>query len=321
MNWVLHVIEKYDELLAVEELQSQVWPGDERDIVPAHLLIAAVNHGGMVIGAYFYDKAQRNDDETDRQIQSDRIPPGAKLVGFVFGFPGIYETPDGPRLMHYSHQLGIHPDYRDQGIGFSLKRAQWQLVRRQGVDRISWTFDPLLSRNANLNILRLGAVCNTYHREVYGEMRDQLNIGLPSDRFLVDWWVNSKRVSRRLSKRRRIKLDLAHYLAGGIEILNPSHLGERGFPLPDENHVLPLSFGEKEPPAMTLVEIPADFQNLRSEDPGLGLAWRMHTRLIFEQLFARGYLVTDFIFLPYRIEPKEAWARSFYVLSFGERMI
>ena len=99
----------------------------------------------------------------------------------------------------------------DQGMGFALKRAQWQMVRYQGIDRITWTFDPLLSRNAWLNITRLGAVCNTYLRDFYGKMADVLNQGLPTDRFDVDWWVNSQRVNRRLSRRRRNDLTLIHY--------------------------------------------------------------------------------------------------------------
>ena len=112
-----------------------------------------------------------------------------ELIGFVFGFPGIEPTPDGPRPKHCSHILGVLPDHRDGGVGFALKRAQWQMVRHQGLDHVTWTYDPLLSRNAHLNIARLGAVCSTYRRSEYGDMRDGLNAGLPSDRFQVDWWV------------------------------------------------------------------------------------------------------------------------------------
>src|SRR5687767_7832329 len=107
--------------------------------------------------------------------------------------------------------MGVHPDYRNSGIGFALKRAQWQMVRKQGLDRITWTYDPLLSTNAHLNIGRLGAVCNTFLREAYGQMRDGLNAGLPSDRFQVDWWIHTKRVERRLSRRPRRELGLDHY--------------------------------------------------------------------------------------------------------------
>lgn len=300
MEPTIKILETRDELVALEELQQLVWPGDDREIVPAHMLIAAVNHGGLAVGAF-----------------APAAGNGAQiLVGFVFGFPCFYPTPDGPRSMHCSHMLGIHPDYRDQGLGFLLKRAQWQMVRHQGLDRIVWTYDPLMSRNAQLNIGKLGAVCNTYQRNVYGEMRDELNAGLPSDRFQVDWWVNSQRVNRRLSKRARPSLDLAHYLAAGSKVINPTQVGPAGWPLPSRELFIPNSPAQVEPgekgEALLLVEIPSDFQGLKQADRELALEWRMHARALFEDLFAQGYLITDFIYLP------GTHPRSFYALSYGE---
>ena len=172
MPATIRLLESAEDMTAVEELQRQVWPGSETDVVPAHLLVTAIHNGGLVFGAFMEER----------------------MVGFVFGFPGLEKTPDGPRAKHCSHMMGIHPLYRDAGVGYALKRAQWQIVRKQGLNHITWTYDPLISRNAYLNIARLGAVCNTYLKLEYGEMRDGLNLGLPSDRFQVDWWVNTKRV-------------------------------------------------------------------------------------------------------------------------------
>jgi predicted GNAT superfamily acetyltransferase len=211
--------------------------------------------------------------------------------------------------------LGVHPDYRDSGVGFALKRAQWQMVRHQGIDLITWTYDPLLSRNARLNIARLGAVCSTLRRNEYGEMRDETNAGLPSDRFQVDWWVNSSRVFQRLSRKPRLELDLAHFLAAGAQIINPTHVGEDGWPEPpeaDTQTLLPAPGREAEDDSLLLVEIPADFTRLKAARPKLALPWRLHTRSLFEALFSRGYLVTDFIYL------RGSAPRSFYVLSHGE---
>lgn len=293
----LKVLETPEEMLAVEALQRQVWTGTETDIVPVHMLIAASHNGGLVIGAF--------DEEAE---------PDPRLVGFVFGFPGLYPTPDGPRLKHCSHMLGVLPAYRDRGIGFLLKRAQWQLVRHQGLDRITWTFDPLLSRNAYLNIARLGAVCNTYIRAIYGELRDDINVGLPSDRLQVDWWVNSQRVNRRLSRRARPPLDLAHFLAAGAQVINPTRLEADGLPRPgpfSEDGVLQwLNSGAQN--AIHLLEIPSDFLTLKAANPPLAREWRFHIRQAFEDLFSRGYLVTDFVHLP------GSHPRSFYVLSHGE---
>src|SRR6266542_4984843 len=201
MPAIIKILESPEDMTAVEELQRAVWPGSETDIVPAHVLITAIHNGGLVAGAF----------------------EEHKLIGFVFGFPGIEFTPDGPRPKHCSHMMGIHPDHRDGGIGFALKRAQLQMVRHQGLDHITWTYDPLLSRNAYLNMAKLGAVCNTYRRSEYGDMRDGLNAGLPSDRFQVDWWINTQRVKSRLGKRSRTTLKLDHVARTGLRPFYPLH--------------------------------------------------------------------------------------------------
>ena len=277
---IIRVLETPEEMTAVESLQRAVWPGSETDVVPAHMLITAVHNGGLVIGAFTNDQ----------------------LIGFVFGFPGLEFTPDGPRPKHCSHMLGIHPSQRDSGIGFSLKRAQWQMVRHQGLDHITWTYDPLLSRNAYLNIAKLGAVCHTYRRSEYGDMRDGLNAGLPSDRFLVDWWINTRRVDRRLSKRARRPLKLDDFSKAELQPLYTLELGADRLPRPPE-HFAPLNGN------LTLAEIPPDFVTLKDTDFALARDWRFFSREVFETAFAEGYIVTDFIYDE---------ARSFYVLAHGE---
>lgn len=299
LNISFRILETPTDMEVVEELQILVWPDSERDIVPAHMLVTAVNNGGLLIGAF-------SDQDSDLE-----------LIGFVFGFPGLYFTPDGPRPKHCSHMMGVHPEYRDHGIGFTLKRAQWQMVRHQGLDRITWTYDPLQSRNANLNIAKLGAVCDTYIPEYYGQMRDGLNVGVPSDRFQVDWWVNSQRVNTRLSKRARRKLDLAHYLAAGVEVLNPTEIDDGGWPKPSSQEITDASDNQLAenislPKPLLLVEIPPDYQSLKDANPDLALNWRLHIRSMFQFLFKSGYLVTDFVYLG------GSQPRSYYVLSHGE---
>ena len=277
---VIKVLETPDDMPAVEALQRAVWPGSETDVVPAHMLITAVHNGGLLVGAFVNEQ----------------------LVGFVFGFPGIEFTPDGPRPKHCSHMMGIHPAQRDSGIGFALKRAQWQMVRHQGLDHVTWTYDPLLSRNAYLNIAKLGAVCNTYRRSEYGDMRDGLNAGLPSDRFLADWWINTRRVDRRLSKRARRPLRLDDFSKAELQPLYELQLRTDRLPRPPE-HVSPLNGN------LTLAEIPSDFNTLKDTDFSLARDWRFFTREVFETAFAAGYIVTDFIY---------DQSRSFYVLAHGE---
>ena len=197
VEYSIRLLESPEDMTAAEEIQRVVWTGNETEVVPTHMFITAIHNGGIVLGAFVEDK----------------------MVGFVFGFPGLEILPDGPHPKHCSHMMGIHPDWRNSGLGFALKRAQWQMVRRQGLNQITWTYDPLLSRNAYLNLAKLGAVCNTYRRSEYGDMRDGLNAGLPTDRFQVDWWINTNRVERRLSKRARGTLSLEQFTKADLQPL------------------------------------------------------------------------------------------------------
>ncbi|MEW6239958.1 MAG: GNAT family N-acetyltransferase [Chloroflexota bacterium] len=278
----IRLLETPEDMTAVEELQRVVWPGSETDVVPAHLLITAVHNGGLVLGAF----------------------ENEKMVGFVFGFPGIETLPDGPRLKHCSHMLGVLPEHRDSGLGFALKRAQWQMVRHQGLDHVTWTYDPLLSRNAYLNIAKLGAVCNTYLRSQYGDMRDGLNAGLPSDRFQVDWWIRTRRVERRLGKRARGTLSLVQFQEAGTQHLYSPVVRADGLPHPPEDFARPDG-------RLALAEIPSDFLALKAADFALARDWRFFSREVFETCFAAGYIVTDFVF-------DRDSGRSLYVLADGE---
>jgi predicted GNAT superfamily acetyltransferase len=277
---VIRLLESPEEMTLVEDLQRAVWPGSETDIVPAHVFITAIHNGGFVIGAFHEDH----------------------LIGFVFGFPGLEFTPDGPRPKHCSHMMGIKPGKQDSGVGFALKRAQWQMVRKQGIDHITWTYDPLLSRNARLNIAKLGAVCNTYRRAEYGEMRDGLNAGLPSDRFQMDWWVNTPRVKRRLGNRPRKALKLDDFTKAELQPLYTPLIGNSNLLQPPE-HFSPLQ-GH-----LLLAEIPSDFNTLKSEAFSIARDWRFFSREVFEAAFKTGYIITDFIYEN---------GHSFYVLTNGQ---
>jgi predicted GNAT superfamily acetyltransferase len=280
-------LETIREMEQAENLQRLVWPGSETDVVPAHLLITLAHNGGVVLGAF----------------------DGEQMVGLLVGFLGTDSgSPDRvamARLKHCSHILGVLPGFASRGVGYRLKAAQLEEVVEQGVRLITWTYDPLLSRNAHLNIRRLGAVCQVYLHEAYGAMRDALNAGDASDRFQVDWWVTSPRVTSRM-KGTRPPLDLAHFLAAGAQKINPATLGKDDLPRPAVSPSRPQG-------TLALVEIPPDYLRLRTLNPGLARAWREQTRAIFTEAFAAGYMVTDFVHLKGERHP-----RSYYALSFGE---
>ena len=284
---LIRKLHSMDDMIAVEELQALVWPSSDVDIVPAHICLPIAENGGLVLGAF----------------------DGDQLIGFLLGFLGT--DPESDRelamtaLKHCSHQLGVHPKFRNRGVGYQLKSAQRDHVLGQGVNLVTWTYDPLLSVNAHLNIRRLGAVCQTYIRNAYGTMRDELNEGVASDRFRVDWWVSSHRVKVRLAQSKE-PLTLEDYTKAEIQVLNPTKMTDDHFRRPAEDLVEPSS-------VLAMVEIPIDYDHLRRENLELAEEWRSQTREAFEYAFQSGYIVTDFVFTK-----SDQAARSFYVLTYGE---
>jgi predicted GNAT superfamily acetyltransferase len=108
---------------------------------------------------------------------------GSDLIGFVLGWAGVNE--DG--LHVHSHMLAAVPDRRHRGVGYALKLAQRAQALGQQIHVVRWTFDPLLARNAWLNLGKLGAVADGFTRDYYGAMTDDLNLGERSDRLMVRW--------------------------------------------------------------------------------------------------------------------------------------
>jgi predicted GNAT superfamily acetyltransferase len=261
-------VNSIDEYWAVEQLQREVWGLEDTEIVPDHMLVTAQKNGGLVFGAF--------------EIAGDGTE---QLIGFVFGIVGL--TQDG-EIKHCSHMTGVSQAYQSQNVGYRLKLAQRERVLSQEMGLITWTFDPLESRNARLNFHKLGTICRTYLRDLYGDMRDALNAGLPSDRFQVEWHIASAHVAERLSDRWHGPSLLA-LQAKGVPVLNRVRPGTNDLPEPSQQ-VLPVGGNQ------VLVQIPARFQAIKSLDLGLALAWREHTRGLFEDVFAAGYVVVDLLF-------------------------
>ncbi|MEA3336719.1 MAG: hypothetical protein U9R25_12465 [Chloroflexota bacterium] len=255
-------VESHAGYRAVERLQRQVWSLPDADIVPDHMLLTIQKNGGLVLGAFSQDR----------------------LLGFVFGFLGL--TSEG-RLKHCSHMAAVVPEVQNRGLGFRLKLAQRDHVLAQGIDLITWTYDPLEGRNARLNLRKLGAVCNTYLRDLYGEMRDGLNQGLASDRFRVDWQIGDDRVGQILGLGRR-RLTISQALAGGAVLVNKPAADAEGLLQPAATNSIPVN-------QRLLIAIPQDFQRLKGGDLALARRWRAHTRALFEEAFAARYVAVDFL--------------------------
>ena len=161
-------------------MQREVWGFSDLDITPFRSFIVTRKSGGFTYGAFDGD---------------------GRMLGFSLALPAI---DDGLRPYYYSQMLAVLPGYRDTGIGVRLKLAQREHALRTGVELITWTFDPLQSRNAYLNIVKLGCVIRHYLVNYYGQVSSSvLHRGLDTDRLFPEWWVGSERVGEALGGRRK----------------------------------------------------------------------------------------------------------------------
>ncbi len=246
----------YDEFLQARAVQQVIWgfTGNEGLYPPA--LNTAAQNGGTVIGAF----------------------DGAKMIGFVFGFVGLHTD---RHIKLCSQTMGVLPDYRNKGVAAKLKWAQRQRVLENDIDLITWTYDPLEAPNARLNMHTLGGIVRTYRRNIYGENFSALGRGLPSDRFLVEWWIKSDRVEQRSTG---IKSDP---IGIGSPIANRC-IGTSG-----DRHIEAIDLSLDVP--IMRVEIPNDLQAIKKTNMTLAMDWRLKTRELFESYFARGYQAIDFV--------------------------
>ncbi|MBK8985251.1 MAG: GNAT family N-acetyltransferase [Chloroflexi bacterium] len=285
----IHPITTLTDMRQAEAVQRETWQMGDDELMSAHSLHALAYNGAALIGAY----------------------DNGRLVGLVLGTLATMPNPQRPdqpaaeRLKMYSVMAGVLPAYQGQGIGRQLKLAQREFALRIGIPLITWTFDPLESRNGRLNIALLGATCHTYLHHFHGDMGG-INAGLPTDRFDVDWWLGSERVDRRMMGEIRL-LPLAGLLQRGATILNPATFNNAGLLVPAE--AAPQMPRSDLP--FYLVEIPANFQAIKTADFALAHTWRLHTRALFETWFAAGFVVTEF----YHKKSEDGRARSYYLLQ------
>jgi chorismate synthase len=250
-------VQSFSEYNDCVDVQRKVWAFPEADLVPAAHLVVMHHYGGVCIGAF------------DQQT----------MVGFVCGLVGWREG----RIFHHSHMVGVLPAYRGRRLGEKLKWAQRDRVLAQGMNLITWTYDPLQAPNAHFNINRLGAVPRKYLVNVYGESVSPLHGGIPTDRFEIQWWIESPRVQE---MKGRPSLERPGWES--LPRVNRATVVEGQFPRCEDP--LRLDLEERE----ILVEIPGDITSIMAEERELAIDWRMKTRQIFQVYFERGYAVEGF---------------------------
>ena len=165
----IHPLTTLDEFQTCIDLQREAFGWADIDIMPRRFMVVLIKIGGLILGAY----------------------DGDRIAGFLSAMPGIRE---GIPYWH-SHMLAVAKEYWNSGIGSKLKLAQRTAALERGIRLIEWTFDPLESKNAYLNIVKLGVIVRRYYSNTYGETTGALQRSLDSDRAIAEWWVDRPRFS------------------------------------------------------------------------------------------------------------------------------
>jgi predicted GNAT superfamily acetyltransferase len=266
----------FEDYKTCTEIQREVWRYDDIDVVPAAIFVVTGHNGGINLGAY---------------------NSLGEMIGFVASFLGL----EGEEVIQHSHMLAVRAAYRNFDVGFKLKVAQRKETLRRKIRSMHWTFDPLQPVNAYFNFAKLGAWAAEYQENLYGDSSSALHRGLPTDRLVVCWDLDSRAVEKRLESgapRHDLRKELRRYarvntlvdVAPGITRSSP----------------LKLSLAEPE----LLFEVPYNLPDIKARDLGMALEWQGKMRQMFRTYFRKGYAITDFW-----IADDEGHARAFYFLE------
>ncbi len=210
----------FEELQACVDLQVETWGYDPTDIMPRKAFLVMQKAGGQVIGAFDSElagKGMRDETRTARGDGAKAFGDAHSMVGFALSLPGVKggeKFVDGKaRPYLHSHMLAVRDGYRNQGIGAQLKLAQRNEALTRSIRHMEWTFDPLEIKNSFLNIHKLGAVVRHYRENFYGVSSSRLQGGLPTDRLLAEWHLDSERVRNILAGRTAVEVPIEERIA------------------------------------------------------------------------------------------------------------
>jgi chorismate synthase len=242
----------YDACVA---LQDATWGAGFSERVPGAILQVSQKLGGVAAGAF---------DERET------------LLGFVFGMTGLYRG----GLVHWSDMLAVRPDARGTGLGVRLKLFQRDAVRALGVHTMLWTADPLVARNAHLNINQLGAIPAEYIEDMYGSNTGSLLHGkMPTDRFVYRWDLDRSTSEPQSSSPTLARTPLTH------TVLVNAH---------GEPSLAEWPLASARAPRIA-IRVPHDLTALQSASPALALQWRMTVREATQRVLAAGYCAHTFL--------------------------
>lgn len=266
VEYEIRPLRDHGDLAACVALQSETWGDAYADVVPASMLQVAAKMGGVVTGAF--------DEE-------------GGLLGFVYGITGVR----GGETAHWSHMLAVREDARDRGVGTALKNRQREELRAMGVGSVYWTFDPLVARNAHLNINRLGAEVQEYVPDFYGASKSELH-ELGTDRLVVKWSLDE--AGGRVLPRDAAEVEAEAPAASrdgkdGAERRESAAASQPAASRPDGARPAASS-----PARQAEVLVPGDIDALRAASRDAALDWRRSSRKAFLSLLGAGYRVRAF---------------------------
>jgi predicted GNAT superfamily acetyltransferase len=255
-------LESYEDLKQVESVEKEVWQLSDADTTSLTLIIATKAAGCIWLGAF----------------------DGNKLVGFAFGLLSL----EHGRLNVHSHMLAVHASYQDHDLGYKLKLAQRDraLAIRVGdlrITEMTWTFDPLQSKNAHLNFAKLGVIAEAYKADFYGPETSSVLHRNGTDRLWVKWPLASRRVHERLQGK-----SLRAEMLDSLRTLTPLiQFNGNGKPVRTD---LKTALSRQR----IAIEIPSDIGNVERKDPSLARDWRLETRWAFTEALQAGFFVAEF---------------------------
>ena len=254
---VIRDLESFDDLCQVKAVEKEVWGMADDDSLPMTLAIACKAAGSIFVGAF----------------------DGDRMVGFAFG---IFGREHGQTTIH-SHMLAVLERYRQHDLGLKLKHAQRERALGLGIREMTWTYDPLQSRNAHFNFAKLGIVADTYKVDFYGPETSSVLHRNGTDRLWVRWLLDSRRAVDRIAGKdtRGETLDALRHLAPLV-----SFNGD-GRPARAD---LAESLGRQR----VSIEIPGEILDVERTDMALAREWRAATRWAFTEAIGAGFYVAEF---------------------------
>jgi len=250
-------LESIQDIEAVLRLEKEVWAFEDVDVTPLTLAVALKAAGSILLGAF----------------------DGRELVGFSFAVPSF----EHGRVGFHSHTLAVRLSYQSQGVGYQLKVAQRQRALALGIKTVTWTFDPLRSRNAHLNFSRLGVISDSYRINFYGEQTSSPLHTNGTDRLWVTWHLSDPTVEERL-KGKDFRPEVLDALAHVDPLVRFNGDGN-----PAEGDLASALSRQR-----VAIEIPGDMDRIERDQKDLAQRWRAATRRAFTESIAAGFIVKEF---------------------------